>query len=158
MSAVRGNILRWLLHMPVLLYRCRLGWLVGHRFLLLTHVGRRSARRHQTVLEVMEYRKGIPEAVVMSGFGPKADWLRNLEANGIAEIQIGPERFAATFRRLDPGDAVDVVKGYEHRNRGIALIVRHVLTGLLGWPYHGTDGDRRRLVEQLPLIAFRPRN
>jgi hypothetical protein len=41
---------------PVSLYRLHLGWLLGHRFLLLTHTGRRSGLRRQTVLEVMEYR------------------------------------------------------------------------------------------------------
>ena len=28
--------------LPLLLYRLRLGWLLGRRFMLLTHVGRRS--------------------------------------------------------------------------------------------------------------------
>jgi deazaflavin-dependent oxidoreductase (nitroreductase family) len=59
------------------LYDRHLGWLLGHRFVQLTHVGRRSGRRYRTVLEVVEYDRSVPEFVV-SGFGRRSDWLRNL--------------------------------------------------------------------------------
>lgn len=149
-------ILRYLLHAPVHLYRWRLGWLFGHRFLLLTHVGRRSGNQFQTVLEVLEYCKEAREAVVMSGFGRKANWLRNIEANSAAEIDIASEHFAAEFRFLGEEEAVRVVAGYEQRNRFGRPILRHVLSRLLGWNYRGSEMDRRRLIQQLPLIAFRP--
>jgi hypothetical protein len=32
-----------------------------------------------------------------------------------------------------------------------------VLSRLLGWRYRGSGADHVRLVQQLPLIAFRPR-
>src|SRR5579872_6864271 len=83
---------------PVSLYRLHLGWLLGRRFLLLTHTGRRTGLRRQTVLEVMEYRSDGPEAVVMSGFGPQANWLRNIQAAPGPEIVIGRHRFIAAHR------------------------------------------------------------
>ncbi len=46
---------------------------------MLIHIGRRTAKRRYTVLEIMEYRAKIPEMVVMSAFGRNADWLRNIE-------------------------------------------------------------------------------
>jgi deazaflavin-dependent oxidoreductase (nitroreductase family) len=157
MTALPNNALRCLFRLPVYLYRGRLGRLLGHRFLLLTHVGRRTGFRHQTVLEVMGYRKDGPEAIVMSGFGPNADWLLNLEANGEAKVEIGSVRFPASFRILEESEAAEVVKGYEHRNRWAAPVIRMVLTRLIGWRYRGSEIDRRRLVAQLPLVAFRPR-
>jgi hypothetical protein len=36
--------------LPVLLYRLRMGWLMGKRFMLLTHVGQRSGKVHRTML------------------------------------------------------------------------------------------------------------
>ena len=42
--------LRALLRVPTLLYRVHTGWLLGHRFLLLTHVGRKSRTRHRNGL------------------------------------------------------------------------------------------------------------
>lgn len=149
--------LRLLLRAPAYLYRWHLGRLLGHRFLLLTHIGRRTGIKRQTVLEVMEYRKETREAVVMSGFGRDSDWLRNIETNASAELYIASEHFAATFRFLSEEEAIRVVAGYEHRNRFMGPILRWVLSRLLGWDYRGLDADRRKLVTQLPLIAFRTR-
>jgi deazaflavin-dependent oxidoreductase (nitroreductase family) len=151
-------ILRALLHAPVYLYRWRLGWLLGHRFLLLTHIGRRSGKQFQTVVEVMEYHSERREAVVMSGFGRNSDWLRNIETSHGAEIDIASEHFLAAFRFLDEEEAIRVVASYEQHNRFMRPVVRWVLRCLLGWNYTGSDADRHKLVQQLPLIAFRPRS
>lgn len=158
MVTIRKRSPLWyFLRAPAHLYRWHLGPLLGHRFLLLRHTGRRSGVRHQTVLEVLEYRKQGPEVVVMSGFGPHPDWLRNIETTPDAEVITGSQHFAAAYRILGEDESVRVLKGYEHRNRFIAPIVRRALTWLVGWPYQSTDEDRHRLVRQLPLIAFRPR-
>jgi deazaflavin-dependent oxidoreductase (nitroreductase family) len=140
----------------VYLYRWKCGWLLGHRFLLLIHVGRRTGLPRNTVLEVLEYRKEGPEAVVMSAFGPDADWLRNIEATPTQEVIIGSQRFIAVHRVLDEDEAVSVITGYEQRNWLIAPIIRWVLSRLLGWHYNGEMDQRRPLIAQLPCIAFRP--
>ena len=137
------------------LYRWKCGWLLGYRFLLLIHVGRHSGRRRYTVLEVIEYRKEGPQAVVISALGPTADWLCNIEATPGAEVEIGSRRFPAVHRILDQDEAIRVLNGYEQRNRLIAPIIRRLLSRLLGWPYNGSVEHRRRLAAQLPFIAFR---
>jgi len=154
----KKSALWYFFRLPGYLYRWHMGRLLGNRFLLLTHVGRRSGARHQTVLEVMEYRQGTGEAIVMSGFGRDSDWLRNIEANPNPEVSIGSRHFVASYRFLGEDEAAAVVKGYERRNRFMAPIVRLVLSRLLGWRYRGTEEDRRRLVEQLPVIGFYPRS
>jgi deazaflavin-dependent oxidoreductase (nitroreductase family) len=150
------SLLRTIFRLPVYVYRWRLGWLFGHRFLLLVHVGRRTGRRHETVLEVLEYRKAPREAVVMSGFGRNANWLRNISAGRCVQVAIGADRFTATHRVLETGEAASVVSAYEQRHRLLTPLIRLVLSRLLGWQYHGDDRERRRLVAQLPLIGFRP--
>lgn len=159
MSARLPFLRRRLLRAPVLLYRCGWGRLLGRRFLLLIHVGRRSGLRRETVLEVMDYRETGPEAVVMSGFGRDTDWLRNIEAHPDAEeVVIGRSRFAASHRILAADEAVRVVADYERRNRLFAPVVRFALSRLLGWTYRGSETERRRLAAELPLVAFRPRS
>ena len=86
-----------------LIYDRHLGWLLGHRILRLTHVGRRSGRRYRTVLEVVGRDRCGSEFFVVSGFGPRADWLRNLDAGGRATVTVGTRSFPADHRRL--GDA-----------------------------------------------------
>jgi deazaflavin-dependent oxidoreductase (nitroreductase family) len=149
--------LRQLFRAPAYLYRWKCGWLLGHRFLLLIHIGRRTGLRRYTVLEVVEYREEGPEAVVVSAFGRNANWLRNIEATRSPEIVIGSQRFVADHRFLDKEEAVRVMAGYERRNWFIAPIVRLGFSRFLGWRYHGSTSDRRRLVNQLPVIAFRRR-
>jgi deazaflavin-dependent oxidoreductase (nitroreductase family) len=150
-----NGVLRRLFRTPVYLYRWKCGWLLGHRFLLLIHIGRRTGMRRRTVLEVMEYRKEGPEAVVMSAFGRNAGWLRNIAARPDPEVVIGSQHFIAAHRFLDEEEAMRVLTGYERRNWLIAPMIRGVLSRLLGWRYDGSTSARRRLVAQLPLIAFR---
>ncbi len=94
----------------------------------------------------------------MSGFGPNADWLRNIEANPDPLVVIGSKHFVASYRQLDEQEAMTVLGGYERRNRFMAPIIRWVLSRLVGWRYQASEDDRRLLVHELPLIAFRPRS
>jgi deazaflavin-dependent oxidoreductase (nitroreductase family) len=149
--------LPWLFRAPVYLYRWRLGWLLGRRFLLLIHVGRRTGRRRHTVLEIVEYRREGPEAIVISAFGRRADWLRNIKATPDPQVVIGSRRFTAIHRILGKDDAVGVLGRYQRRNRLVLPIIRLVLSRLLGWRYDGSEEHRRRLAAQLPFVAFRPR-
>jgi deazaflavin-dependent oxidoreductase (nitroreductase family) len=107
MPATRSSAtLRCLFRALVYLYRGKCGWLFGHRFLLLIHLGRRTGLRRYTVLEVLEYRKEGPEAVVMSALGPNSDWLRNIGATWGAEVVIGSRRFTVVHRVLDQEEGV----------------------------------------------------
>lgn len=152
----KKGVLWYFFHAPIYLYRCHLGWVFGHRLLLLTHIGRRTGLRRQTVLEVVEYRKRSSEVVVVSGFGRDSDWVRNIEATPGEEVTVGTQHFVVTHRFLSEDEATKVIQDYEHRNRFIMPIVRRGFSWLLGWKYRSSEGDRKRLVQQLPLIAFRP--
>lgn len=71
---------------------------------------------------------------------------------------IGTRHFRASQRFLAEEEAVNVVENYDRRNRLVAPLVRRVLSQLFSWRYSGSENDRRRLVAELPLIAFRPRS
>lgn len=150
---------RWLRHAfraPLHLYQHGWGWFLGHRFLQLTHRGRRSGRVYKTVLEVIRFDPATSEATVMSGFGRGADWLRNIEANGQLEVSIGRSTFPATYRLLEVEDSVRFFAEYERRNILVRPVVRAVLGRLVGWRFDGSDTARRKLADQLPMVAFRP--
>jgi deazaflavin-dependent oxidoreductase (nitroreductase family) len=100
----KSGLLRWLVRAPVYLYRWGFGPLLGR---LLTHIGRRTGLRHQTVLEIMEYRTEGSDVVVMSGFGRHPDWLRNIETTAAEEVTIGSQRFiaSASIAERSRGDA-----------------------------------------------------
>jgi hypothetical protein len=73
-------------------------------------------------------------------------------------VTVGSQHFVASHRILGEDEAMRVIQAYEYRNRFIAPIVRRGFSWLLGWRYHGGESDRRRLVRQLPLIAFHRRH
>lgn len=151
-----GSLVRRMLRAPALLYRWNLGWLLGGRFLLLTHVGRRSGKRHQTVLEVVARRPATDEYLVIAGLGRTAGWYRNVQAAPATEVAVGRRRFRPAHRTLDEEEAADVLADYERRNRFVAPVLRRVLSWLVGWRYDGSEDAGRRLVRELPMLAFRP--
>jgi len=152
-----NSTLRRLFRAPVYLYRFRLGWLFGNRFMLLVHTGRRTGQTRHTVLEVLQYRREIPEWVVMCAFGRNADWLRNIEAHPDPVLVVGSRRFTAAWRFLNGEEAAGAIADYERRNRFMAPVVRAGLSWLAGWRYDGSDAARRRMAAQMPYIAFQPK-
>jgi deazaflavin-dependent oxidoreductase (nitroreductase family) len=151
------GVLRALLRLPAHLYHAHLGFLLGHWFLLLVHTGRRTGARRETVLEVIRYDPVAREAVVMAGWGRRTGWLHNVEAGLANDVWIGRERFAPVHRVLAPDEAERLFADYERRNRFVAPVVRAVISRLVGWRYDGTPASRRRVLEQFPLVGFRPR-
>ena len=151
-----GPTLSKVLRAPAQLYDWNLGWILGRRFLRLTHVGRRTGRRYQTILEIVGENRDRHEVIVVAGLGRSAQWYRNLLSSKAKEVAIGCERFTPIYRELDPPEAADVLAAYEQRNRWIAPVVRRVLSWLVGWHYDGTPAGRLRLVSELPMVALRP--
>lgn len=97
----------WLMRLPIPLYRAGLGWLLGRRLVMIEHVGRKSGEPRFVVVEVVE-RTGRALRVA-SGFGAKAQWYRNLRANGVAFLSTGGvrrERVAVTLLDDDGSDEV----------------------------------------------------
>jgi deazaflavin-dependent oxidoreductase (nitroreductase family) len=151
-----NGALRLLFRLPAILYRGPCGWLLGRRFLLLIHVGRRTGKLRRTVLEVIEYRQIMPEAIVISAFGPKSDWLLNMQTQAPIEVAIASQRFTAAYRFLGEEEAAAAILGYQRRHRLLAPLIRFALGKFAGWRYDGTLAHARRLVRQLPVIGFRP--
>lgn len=100
--------MRWLLGLPVPLYRHRLDRLLGHRFLLLTHRGRHTGRRRQSLLEVVRYDPIREESTVVAGWGRQTQWYRNLQAHPALAVQTAGRRYAPIQRFLssEEGHAV----------------------------------------------------
>lgn len=149
-------LVRALLHLPVRLYDWNAGWLLGSRFMLLTHCGRRTGRPHRTVLEVIGRRASADEFFVIAGLGRSADWYQNLQAGPAIEVAVGRRRFRPEHRTVSADEAAAVLADYERASRLVTPVVRRVLSRLVGWRYDGTDEARRRLTCELPVVAFKP--
>ncbi|OBI36032.1 nitroreductase [Mycobacterium sp. E2238] len=139
---------RRLMRAPVWLYKARAGALFGSRLLMLEHIGRKSGAPRYVVLEVVGHP--APETyVVASGFGRKAQWFRNIEANPRVRVYAGsraPRR--AIARILDQQEADRALAAYVSRHRKAWEQMRPVLEETLGLPITETDTP-------LPLVELR---
>lgn len=148
-----SRLLRLFFKAPVALYRLRMGWLLGSRFLLLTHTGRRTGQTRQAVLEVVSYDRSIPEAIVIAAWGERAQWVRNLGAAPAVSVQIGRVHWTAPEHRiLEPEQAAEVIAAYRREH---ALAAR-LIGKPLGWPLDPTDPAYEQFVQTLCAVAFGP--
>jgi deazaflavin-dependent oxidoreductase (nitroreductase family) len=141
---------------PNRLYAAGLGRLLGHRFVQIRHVGRRSGRPFSAVVEVVRYDPATGEATVMAGYGPSADWYRNVLAAGRVDLDFGRGPRPAGFRTVGQAEAEQVLRDYLRRYRLVALAMNAFLGWLAGWPFDASAAAITKLCQEMPMLAFRP--
>lgn len=149
-----SGLSRLLFRMPIYLYKLRLGWLLGGRFLLLNHIGRKSGLPRQAVVEVVRHDSASDTYIIASGFGDQAQWFQNLMQTPDVTIQVGRRKLAVHARRLSPDEAADEMADYARRN---PKAVRS-LAGFMGFEVDGTEEGYRQLGEHLPFVALEKRD
>ena len=140
--------------LPIYLYRLDLGRLLGHRFLLLVHRGRKSGLLRETVLEVLLQNPAARESMVLSAWGEKSDWYRNVRAAPALEVRTGGQRYVPEQRFLAPEENHAVISDYGRRHP----LAFRVFARVFGYPLGGTEAARREVASSLRLVAFRPRD
>lgn len=138
--------------LPIWFYRFGLGGLLGTRFLLLTHTGRKTGRERQTVLEVVRYDPATSTFMVAAGFGTGSDWYQNIRANPQVTVQCGRNRWQMTASFLSPEQAGDELLDYA-RHHPLAL---KELVRFMGYHMDGSPASIRELGQELAMVAFRP--
>jgi deazaflavin-dependent oxidoreductase (nitroreductase family) len=141
------------MRLPRPLYHRGWGRLLGHTFLLITHEGRKTGLRRETVAMALTYDPETHEAVVCSAWGPDTEWMRNLRAHPALQIQIGRESFVPEQRFLSEDEAVTAgIEFREHHPWRLRL-----LGTVLGRGHVSSEAAVRELVRNRPFVAFRPR-
>jgi len=143
---------RMMYRLPVWLFHVHLGWLLGNRFLLLTHTGRKSGLPRQNVLEVIQYERASSTYYVFAGWGEKSDWVRNIMKTPEVAIAAGHRRFDACTERLSPDETEHVLLSYVRRHPTAA----RVLPRLMGYRVDGTEEDFLALMRRGIVFAFHP--
>jgi deazaflavin-dependent oxidoreductase (nitroreductase family) len=137
---------RWLVRAPIWLYRARLGFLFGSRLLMLEHVGRVSGARRYVVLEVVA-RPAAGTYVVVSGFGERAQWYRNVLARPQVRVYLGGRRPAqASARVLSQAESSAALATYATEHPRAWATLRPVFEATLG----AEIGERTTL----PMVAL----
>jgi deazaflavin-dependent oxidoreductase (nitroreductase family) len=147
-----GRLALAVFRLPLKAYQHNAGPAVGRTFLAFTHVGRKTGQPHQTVAMVARYDEATGEAVIVAGWGPQADWYRNLQAHPALQVQLGGQTFTPVQRFLTDEEAFAVVvqfrRDHPHRLRFFSRV--------LGWGDLRDDVRVRSFVDTHPFVAFRP--
>jgi deazaflavin-dependent oxidoreductase (nitroreductase family) len=133
-------------------YRHDAGWLLGHTFLLLVHTGRKTGQPHSMVAMVLRYNRDTREAVICSGWGPDADWVRNLRAGPAVRVQLGRESYTPQHPFLAEDESFEVAVQFrrEHPWR------LRLISTILGWGNLRADDTAREFTRTHPFVALQP--
>ena len=135
---------------PIWFYRLGLGGLLGKRFLLLNHIGRKSGQPRQAVVEVVDFYAKNNIYFAVSGFGEKAQWFQNIMHTPQVKIQVGNHVMLARAERLSLEDGEHILLDYS-QNHPITL---RELSKMLGIPYDGSPESISEMAKVLPVVAF----
>jgi deazaflavin-dependent oxidoreductase (nitroreductase family) len=133
---------------PIFFYHIGLGWLFGERFLLLNHIGRKSGLPRQAVLEVVHQNE---EAYfIVSGFGEKSQWFKNLLHTPQVNIQVGRKKMSVQAEHLSISEAFKILRNYaDVHPRALRELSR-----LIGISYNGSEEDLQNMANLLPILAL----
>jgi deazaflavin-dependent oxidoreductase (nitroreductase family) len=148
------GLLRGFMRMPIWLYRLRLGRLMGDRFLLLVHIGRKSRQLRYVVLEVLRADPATGTYIIASGWGRQSDWFRNIQQTPHVLVDTGRQRFEATPVVLSAAEATAELLRYAEQH---PVAFRNLARIMLGRPVAGDEDDCRQLAQAVPLVALQRR-
>jgi len=122
-----------------------LGRLLGERFVLIEHIGRKSGLTRETVVEVIGRDQAFLE--VAAAWGTESDWYRNIVANPDVLLSTGRRRrLVATAEIVGSAEAADVFARYRQRHPRAA----RALGKTLGLPMD----DEAAMAAAVPVVRF----
>lgn len=101
---------------------------------------------------MVAYDRSTGEVTVASGFGPEADWYRNLLAHPDACIQQGTSTVPVRAVPLVEHEAAEVLAGYARRHP----VAARILARFMGLSATGSPEDYRAVARAVPVIRFVP--
>jgi deazaflavin-dependent oxidoreductase (nitroreductase family) len=147
------GILRTVLRAPIWLYRWNLGWLLGERFLLLTHTGRKSGRERLTVIEVVSRDDMTGTYYVAAAWQNKSDWYRNIQQNPSVGVQVGHHKFQAKARRVAQQEGEARLWDYAQKH---PIAFRELVVVMLGERLPPARATCQKVAESVPVISITP--
>ena len=141
-----------ILKLPLLLYRTGLGWLLGHRFMLLTHIGRRSGTVRRTVLAVLHFDSGSREIMAISAWSA-SDWFKNILTSPALQVETGFTRYAPVHCSLSTEEIARLFEDYRYKHQ----IFSRIVCRIPGWQWDSSHEELLELAKTLRGVAFRPK-
>jgi deazaflavin-dependent oxidoreductase (nitroreductase family) len=136
--------------LPIYLYLAGLGWVMGDRFLLLRHTGRKTGKIRFAVLEIIHSLPEPARYYVVSGFGTSSNWYQNILQQRRVEIQVGKKRLSVHAQQLGPPEGAEILHAYAQKNPGSLKN----LSNLMGYEIEFSSEGIREFGRKIPVIQF----
>lgn len=138
--------------LPIFLYRLQLGWLLGKRFVQITHIGRRSGKVHRTVLAVLRFDEKTREIFAVSAW-KGSDWYYNIQALPALQVESSFVRYIPAQRNLSPEEITTTFIEYRRQHP----IFSRMVCRIPGWKWNSSYEEFLELARTLHGVAFRPK-
>jgi hypothetical protein len=138
--------------LPLIFYRLGLGWMMGKYFMVLTHVGRRSGKVHQSVLAVAAYDAKTQEIKAVSPWS-SSNWFRNIQVTPALEVRTAGVRYAPVQRFLSPEEIASLFILFRRQHP----IFSRMVARIPGWNLDSTYEEFLELARTLRGVAFLPK-
>ena len=146
--------MRLIARAPVALYRARLGWVFGQRFLLLEHLGRKSGALRRTVLEVVKHDVETGRWWVASCWSEKSQWFLNVMQTPDTAIVVGTRRIEVRAKRLSAKAGLRPLLDYAERDpSAFRSLASYVVEGTID----ATPDSARLLADVVTILELVPR-
>ena len=106
------------------------------------------------LLEVAQDDPGDQSYVVASGWGPRANWYRNILVQPQVSVEVGHRTIPVTAEPLAEEVGAEIFARYASQRPRLATFV---LPRVLGMAVDGSEADFREAGRRMPFVRLTPR-
>ena len=147
-------LLKFFFKMPLFMHKIGLGgWerLIGAQWMFITTTGRKTGKRREAMVDVMDYDKATDTYYIEAAYGSRADWYKNIKSNPVFEAQVGRRKFKARAEELTENDTGEMLVQFFRRK---PAYTRSVMA-MVGMKFKDED-ELREVGKNLTLLAVQP--
>ena len=147
-------LLKFFFKTPLLMHKLGFGgWerLIGAQWMLITTIGRKTGKRRETMVDVMDYNEANDTYYIEAAYGTRADWYKNIQSNPIFEAQVGRRKFKAHAGALTTEGAAELLVRFYRQK---PAYTRSVMA-MAGMKFKD-ENELREMGKNLTLLAVKP--
>jgi deazaflavin-dependent oxidoreductase (nitroreductase family) len=141
-----------LFKLPIVLYRLHLGWVLGRRFMQLTHVGRLTGKVRRTILAVLKFDENTKEIFAVSAW-KGSDWFYNIQASPALQVESALDRYIPEQRTLSAEEITTAFIEYRKQHP----IFSRIVCRIPGWKWDSSYEEFLALAQTLRGVSFKPK-
>ncbi|MBI3151107.1 MAG: nitroreductase family deazaflavin-dependent oxidoreductase [Chloroflexi bacterium] len=149
-----GALLKFFFKVPLWIHKLGFGgWerLIGAQWMLITTTGRKTGKRREAMVDVMDYDQTTDTYYIEAAYGVRADWYRNIKSNPIFHAQVGRRKFKARAEELSNEDTGEMLVQFYRRKPAYT----HSVMAMVGIKFKEED-ELRELGKNLMLLSVKP--